>query len=304
LIAPPPGGQIGADVLVETESQAVTPALTIVGSTLYANGPSRYRGARAILAYSPIQARIVNTILRAVEGGGNEFDIETEGGGTWSVTHSAFTTVLGSGPPPPGTATNVATVPIFAGQGSGNYQLTGADTALLGAGDPTQVFPGETDLAGQPRVLAAACNGAPDIGAYELVRANSCPPPSLGGGGQTSQPQTPRIAAAPEHQAPVRPAISGVRVIERRRGPDLEFRLNEPATVAVTISKAIKRAAKGKRTSYRSVASFAEDADRGRSVILLTPRLGAVAPTPGVYRLSVIATDDGLRSARHTVSAW
>jgi hypothetical protein len=299
LIAPPPGEEIGADVLTETESLPVAPTLTIVGSTLYANGPSRYRAARAILVNSPIDTRIVNTILRADEAGtGNAADIETEGGGTWSVTDSAYTTVFGSGPPLPGSGTNDATVPVFAGQGAGNYELTSADAALLGAGDPTQVIPGETDLAGQPRVLTAACDGAPDIGAYEFARMNSCPSRSPGEVEQTSQPQ-----GALDHETPARPAISGVRVKESRHGPALEFRLSEPATVTVMISKAIRhRAGKSRRTSSRSVARFTEDAGGGSSVISLTPHLGTVGGTPGVYRLTVIATANGLRSARHTAT--
>jgi hypothetical protein len=304
LIAPPPGGQIGADVLIETESLPVTPSLTIVGSTLYANGPSRYRAARAILAYSPIQARIVNTILRAngAGPGGNVSDIETEGG-SWSMTNSAYTTVFGSGPPTPGSGTNIAMVPVFAGQETGNYQLTPADSALLDRGDPAQVIAGETDLAGQPRILAADCNGAPDIGAYELARTNLCPPPSLGG--TMSQPQKSVTPAAPGDETLARPVLSGVRVTERRQGPTLEFRLSEPGTVSVTISKAARHGAgKGKRTSYRSIARFTQDVGEGRSVIPLTPHLGAAEPTPDVYRLTVIAAADGLRSARHTVSAF
>jgi hypothetical protein len=304
LIAPPPGGQIGADVMTETESLPVTPSLAIVGSTLYANGPSRYRAARAILANSPIQARIVNTILRAngAGPGGNVSDIETEGG-SWSVTNSAYTTVFGSGPPTPGSGTNIATVPVFAGQETGNYQLTLADSALLDRGDPAQVIAGETDLAGQPRVLAADCKGAPDIGAYELARTNLCPPPSLGV--TTAQPQKSVAPAVLGDETPTRPVLSGVRVKERRQGPTLEFRLSEPGRVSVTISKAASHGAgKGKRTSYRSIATFTRDVGKGRSAIPLTPHLDAAEPTPDVYRLTVIATADGLRSARHTVSAF
>jgi len=306
LIAPPPGEAIGDDILTETEALPVPPVLTVIGSTLYANGPARYTAARAIDANSPIQARIVNTILRAVDSGtGNAADIEASGSGTWSVTHSAFTKVFGSELPAPGSGTNVAVAPFFAGQPAGNYQLTGADTALLGAGDPTQVIAGETDLAGQPRVLAAACNGAPDIGAYEFARPNLCPSPSPAGVEQTSRPQEPVTSAPPSQAARTRPTVSGVRVKQRRQGPALEFRLSEPASVTVTILKAIRhRAGKGKTASYRSVARFTEEASEGRSVIPLTPRLAALRGAPGVYRLGVIATADGLSSARHVVSAF
>jgi hypothetical protein len=81
--------------------------------------------------------------------------------------------------------------------------------------------------------------------------------------------------------------------------------LSEPGTVSVTISKAASHGAgKGKRTSYRSFARFTQDAGMGRSVIPLTPHLGAAKPIPDMYRLTVIATAGGLRSARHTVSAF
>jgi hypothetical protein len=301
LITAPPGGTIGADVLSETESLPVVPELTIIGSTLYANGPSHYRSARGILANSPIHARIANSILRAIEPGTiNAADIEAWDG-TWSVTNSAYTTVFGTGPPPPGSGTNLAIVPVFAGIGS--YQLTSADTALLGAGDTAQVVPGETDLAGQPRVLAAACNGAPDIGAYELPRANSCPSPSPAAGEPAFQPAGSVTRAAPGHKAAAKPTISGLRVQKRRQDPALEFRLNEPATVTVTISKMIRHGqGKGRKTSYVSVGKFTENAREGDSVIALTPHLGTVEGTPGVYRLTVIATVNGLRSERHIAS--
>ena len=295
LIAAPPGGTIGADVL--SESAAVPPVLTIVGSTLYANGPGRYRAARAIQAYTPIQARIANSILRAFEPGSvNAADIEAEGG-TWSVTNSAYTTVFGTGPPPPGSGSNLAIAPVFAG----SYQLTSADTALLGAGDPAQVIPGETDLAGQPRVLAAACDGAPDIGAYELPRANSCPSP--GRVEQTSQPTGTVIPAVPGRVPAARPTIAGLKVKKRRQGPALEFRLSEPATVTVTISRVTGHGrGKRKKPSYVSVGKFTENAGEGDSVIALTSHLAAVGGAPGMYRLTVIATADGLSSKRHTVS--
>jgi hypothetical protein len=219
------------------------------------------------------------------------------------VTNSAYTTVFGTGPPPPGSGTNLGIVPVFAGTES--YQLTSADSALLDAGDPAQVMPGETDLAGQPRVLAAACNGARDIGAYELPRANSCPSHSPGGVKQASQPTGTVTPAATGHKAAARPTISGLRVKKRRQGAALEFRLSEPATITVTISKAIRHGqGKGKKTSYVSVGKFTADASGGGSVIALTPRLDTVGGTPGVYRLTVIATANGLSSEKHTVSAF
>jgi hypothetical protein len=299
VIAPSFGGQIGADVLTETENLAVTPKLTIVGSTLYANGPSRYRAARAILGDSPIEAWIADTILRAE--GPNAADVETEGG-SWSVTHSVFSTVYGSGFPAPGSGTNLAVIPSFAG----NYQLTTADSALLDAGDPAEVNVGETDLAGQPRVLAADCDGAPDIGAFELVRADSCPVQSPGGATSQPQPQSqpPTTPAAPSGQTPVRPAVSGVRVNKLRKGPVLEFSLSEPASIAVTIFKATKHGAgKTKRTSYRSIAKFSEDAGAGRSVISLVSRIGSAKLISGDYRVTVIASANGMSSAKRTVSA-
>jgi hypothetical protein len=309
LIAPTPGGLIGADVMVETEASATPPRLTIVGSTLYANGSTRYREARAILTYSPTQARIVNTILQATElGGGDVVDIEKEGG-TWSITHSAFTKVAGVGLPAPGTGTNIAATPVFAGQQDGDYRLTTADAPLIAAGDPAQVNPGETDLAGEPRVLPAAdCNGSPDIGAYELVRTINCPPPppagpspSQGGPGGTSQPQ--ESATAAKSAVKIKPRLSSVRVKKGRHGPTLEFLLNEPARVTVTISKAVGQRG-GKKARYRAVAKFNDEVAAGGSVLPLNPRLRSTRLHPGVYRLTVIAVSEGLSSARHTISAF
>src|SRR6185437_4799854 len=260
------------------EREGVPPVLTIVGSTLFANGPARYSAARAIAANAPIQARIADTVLDASESGSiNAADIEASGGGTWTVTHTAYTTVFGSGPPLAGSATNASITPIFAGQPAGDYQLTSADAPLLGAGDPSQVIPGETDLAGQPRVLSASCDGAPDIGAYELARASSCPSPLQGvvnQGAERTEAATqapPGSASAPLGRKPhARPAISGLKVRKGRHGPTLEFRLSEPARITVTISKAIDHRAgmRGGRSEV-TVAKFTEDANIGGSAIPL-----------------------------------
>lgn len=303
LIAPPPGGLIGADVLTETESAPVAASLTIVGSTLFANGSSHYRAARAILANSPLRARIANTILWASDGSGNEADIEATERATWSITYSAFTKVSGNGPPPPGSGTNVASIPSFAGQAGGNYQLTVAAVSLLGHGDPTEVIPGETDLAGQQRVLVTSCSGAPDIGAYELVPAPGCAPST-----PASSTSTSPSSVFPQPDGPSRtvfekstePNIFDLKVRKRHSEPTLEFRLNEAAEVTVLISKATKRARDGK-TTFRRVASFTREADEGSSEIPLGPHLPSTKETSGTYRLTVVATAQGFASARHTV---
>jgi hypothetical protein len=313
LIAPSPGGVLGADVMVETEASATPPRLTVVGSTLYANGSTRYREARAILAYSPMQALIVNTILQATAfGGDNIVDIEKEEGGTWSITHSAFTKVAGTGLPAPGSATNIAAIPVFAGQQAGDYRLTIADAPLIAAGDPAQVNPGETDLAGDPRVLPTSdCNGSPDIGAYELVRMIICPQPPPAGpspslSGPGTSPQQPESATQANSANRIKPKLSGVRVKDRRHWPKLEFHLNEPAKVTVTILKGIGRrgGTDGKYARYRPVAEFDDDVAAGRSLLPINTGLRSARLDPGVYLLTVIATVGGLNSARHTVSAF
>jgi hypothetical protein len=307
LISPVPGGKLPADVLIESEAVPVPAALTIVGSTLYAEGVGRYSAARAVQVNSLVQARIVNSILRAVEpdSTGEAVDIEDWAtGATWSVTYSAFTTVSGPDLPTPGSGTNVAAVPIFAGQATGDYHLTDADTDLLDAGDPGQVTPGETDLAGQPRISVGGCNAAPDIGAYELVpavvHAESCPVPPE----QITQKTEPSLKSK-NPTAPSRPKITGVRVKKRPEGPTLEFTLSEPAKVTVTVARATTRGiGKRSKTSYQAVGTIIEQTGKGARAIPLATRLRSRKLTPGAYRLTLVATANGLKSAPRAVSLF
>jgi hypothetical protein len=298
LISPVPGGKTEDDILVNP-SVATPATLTIVGSTLYAQESFSLSGPRAIEVgpqEGDVQARVVNSILRTIEPEGRNLDLAGEA--SWSVTHSDFTTKGAYGIPAPGTGTNVAAVPIFAGQPQGDYRLTSADTAFLGAGDPTQVEPGETDLAGQLRVFGGGCTGAaaPAIGAYELVRPERCPAPPAAGDRQG-------IPVPLEKESPSRPRITGVRLKKRSKGPILEFTLSESAKVTVTISKAITRGS-GKRTQtrYRAVTKNSGEGAKGTHEILLRTLLGSRKLTPGAYRLVLIASTDGLKSVPRAVS--
>lgn len=306
LISPTPGGNLTTDALVNPSETPAT--LTIVGSTLYAEGSGRFlSGPRAVEVgpqEGPVSVRISNSILRAVEPGtaGMPLDIANgAAGATWSITHSDFTTRgFGAGLPEPGSGSNVATVPVFAGQVSGDYRLTDADAPLLAVGDPNQVTPGETDLASEPRAKHGGCNGslAPDLGAYELIRDEPCPSPP--GGEVARGPQS--SSAGEGVKSPSRPRITGLKVVKRSKGPILQFTLSVSGRIRVRIVKVIPRGVgKGKKASHRVVATLTDEAHEGPGSIRLGA-LGSHKLTPGLYRLTILASAGGLRSATRNVA--
>jgi hypothetical protein len=79
--------------------------------------------------------------------------------------------------------------------------------------------------------------------------------------------------------------------------------LSEPAKVTVTVAKAIRRGA-GKRgkTSYRTIAEISQSAGEGPQTVALATRLGSRKLTPGAYRLTLVATADGLTATASPVS--
>lgn len=307
LISPTPGGKLTTGALVNPSEAPAT--LTIVGSTLYAEGSGRFlSGPRAVEVGSqegPVSVRISNSILRTVEPGTAGMPLDIANGATdatWSITHSDYTTRgLGAGLPEPGSGSNVAAVPVFAGQASGDYRLTEADAPLLAVGDPNQVAPGETDLASEPRAKRGGCNGsvAPDLGAYELIRDEPCPsPPPAGevaGGTHSSSPSESVKSAS-------KPRITGLRVVRRSKGPTLEFTLSVSGQVRVRIVKVIPRGVgKRKKASHRVVATLTDEAQQGPGSIRLVAR-GSHKLTPGSYRLAIFASAGGLRSATRNVA--
>jgi hypothetical protein len=317
LIAPFPGGTLPVGILVNPS--AVPAALTIVGSTLYAeevgDALSNPIAVEVGAQEGDVEGRIANSILRAVEFGNlnQAFDIESgAAGATWSITHSDFTTVgFGFDIPEPGAGTNVAAIPVFAGQASGDYRLTEADTPLLDAGDPAEVTPGETDLAGQPREVDGNCDGvaATDIGAFELNPSASCPsPPSgegvegVGGvGGAGQSPQSP--AGDSGSHRPTRPSITGIKVKRLSKGPMLGFTLNESAKVKVTIVRVTSRKVGNRnKTIYEPVATITDEVGKGVQSIPLATRIDSAKLKPGTYRLTVVASAKGLISTMRRLS--
>jgi hypothetical protein len=306
LVAPAPGGELTTDVSISRSPSPAT--LTIVGSTLYAQGAGRFlSGARSIEQFSSedvVHATIVDSILRAVEPGGGAAAIDIAAGSsasTWSVTHSDYTTIGGSdGVPAPGSGTNVAAVPVFAGQASGDYGLTSADGSLIDTGDPSVVLPGETDLAGLERALRSSCAGtrAPDIGAYELDPAEPCRVVVFLGE-KAKEGASPPIK--PRTIRPDRPKISDVSVKERRGGATLRLRLSEAATLTVAIAKVDSGRADDRRSATPTpVKTFSRRGRKGATEIVLAPRLRGAAS--GVYRLTITASARGRTSAKRQVS--
>jgi hypothetical protein len=303
LIAPSTGGKLGLALTVERN--VVPPAVTIIGSTLYAEGSARYTGPRAIQVVGgeggSAQVQVANSILRAVEAGAYALDLEGEA--VWSINHSDFTTVSPFGPPQPGGGTNVAVVPLFAAPLIGDFRLTVADPALINAGDPAQVLPEETDLAGMLRTSNGGCTGkaAPALGAYEFFHLEPCPPLPSGGGGQVDHVAGP----TPEGQRsvpPVKPEITGVKLRSGAKGQSLAFTLSEPAKVKLTVAKPVApRAGKHGKTSYQVVATLTEQAKKGSNQIALSSRLRDRKLAPGSYRLTLIASAEGLTSTARTL---
>ena len=160
--------------------------LTALGSDfISAPGPEPAIEAAASTPEQPVRVSLKNSIVHDVtEGAEQQKDLVADSA-TIEADHSSFTTSFASGggtAPSPGSGTNVAGDPGFAGP---ETLALAPSSALIDRGDPAIVESGETDFEGTPRSLDGNhdCIATPDIGALELERPelSSLSPASEGG---------------------------------------------------------------------------------------------------------------------------
>jgi hypothetical protein len=223
--------EAGAGSLVKLES---------TNSTLAAYGKEARAGLKLeSLKAGASSAVIRNTIAYAVDPtpSGPARDILASGPATVTAESSGYSTVIsafGATITPPGSGTNVIGDPAFAGPATGNFTL-GAASPLLRRGNLALMEAGELDLAGNPHV-ESECGVIlnPDIGAFELVRAFSCPTPGAPSGGKPVLVGAIRVPliGIPSISAPRRAHHPG-----RARAGKLTFNLSEAATVTVALKR-------------------------------------------------------------------
>jgi hypothetical protein len=205
-------------------------------------------------------------------------------GGTIEAEHSNFSTSTqenGGTAPAPGSGTNVAGDPGFAGPKLLNLA---PNSPLIDRGDPPIVESGETDIKGTPRSLDGDrdCIAAPDIGAFEVAGQSApCPPkvadaiPVVSGFGITNK------TFAPKGKKPAK--ASGVK-----RGTKFTYSLSEPAQIAIKIER--RKPGKG-RPKYAKVTTIGGQQRSGKDATPFSGKVKGKALKPGKYRATIIATD-------------
>jgi hypothetical protein len=294
LIAPAPGGHLASGDWMTSSG-----TLTVVGSTLYATDGGSGTPPEPVAVRATgggVQARIANSILGAA--GAHPVGILAQGAaGSWTVSHTSFASSNGAGVPAPGSGTNVAAAPAFADQAAGDYHLTEAATAMIDAGDPAEIAPGELDLDGAPRTGDGNCDGAaaPDLGAYELARVPCPGPPGEGGGGGAGAGGSSNSGKGAGGAGAEKPTITAVSVKQTKAGPVLHFSVDLPGTVKISLSRVVTRKVKGKKKKVdRPVATIARQV---KSAGPQTVPLASQAKAVGTYKVTLVATSGAAASA-------
>jgi hypothetical protein len=152
--------------------EAAAGALTLTGDTVYnatVGAGQALADALSVEAVNGITTTIHNTILRA-QPSGVGFDINASE--SVSADHSSFTSVntigVATTVTSPDDAGNISGDPGLNGPGGGDFSLT-AGSPLVGAGDPSALVGGDTDLGGSARATACASQTVLDIGAVEAA---------------------------------------------------------------------------------------------------------------------------------------
>ncbi len=293
-----PGGEATViDSVVESNSTAAFVSsgvgsriskLTALGSDfISAPGPEPAIEAAASTPEQPVRVSLKNSIVHDVtEGAEQQKDLVADSA-TIEADHSSFTTSFASGggtAPSPGSGTNVAGDPGFAGP---ETLALAPSSALIDRGDPAIVESGETDFEGTPRSLDGNhdCIATPDIGALELS-------------GQSSPP-----CPLPLKAATAIPIVSGFGITNRRfapkgkkpakasrvkRGTKFTYSLSEPAQVAIKIER--RKPGKG-RPKYAKVTSIGGQQRSGKDATPFSGKVRGKPLKPGRYRATIVATD-------------
>lgn len=230
--------------------------------------------------------------------------LSTRDGGTFTV-------------PNPGT--NAFGDPRFADAAGGDYHLQ-AGSPALDRGNAALLAPGELDLDGLARSLAATCGATvlPDLGAYERATPTcgggtpGAGPPGGGGGAVNNSSGAVRDRIAPLISgfgaSNKKFAVVGVKAKKKKatkRGTSLRFTLSEAAKASIRIEKLAPgrrvgkscltptkaRAKKPKCTRYVLKGTLTKNATRGAQTVAFNGKLGGRALAAGSYRATVAARD-------------
>jgi hypothetical protein len=314
LLTTSPTAALSTEALLLTTFSGANPATVDVrGSTILANGS----GSRFAVLSQPSSGApaatiaLRNTIARLQAADPGEGDVGADRG-IVTASHSSFDTRVelnGGTVTAPGSAGNVVGDPLFTNFGAGDYTLQ-ATSPLIDRGDPALVVPGELDLAGNPRAVAAA----PDIGAFERQLPPAPPSPASPA---NSAPRMSHVGMTNKVFAPAPLRASAARARKVKRGTTFRYTLSEPATLTI----AVERRARGRRVHGRCgkathrnrhhrrcarwlrAGTLRVREQAGRQSTYFSGRFKRRALKPGRYRARVRARDgEGARSAERRLA--
>jgi hypothetical protein len=302
------GIDIGSDV-----PSPVAPTLSLTGVSVLALSDTNPRALSLSGAPPNTVVHARNTILQALDPLGATNDDIGSGAKTinWDVGFTAFTTTTGTDALTPGAGTNIDAAPQYVDDALGDLHLQ-LTSPLFDKGDPSQVLPGETDVAGAPRAVDHDCDGVaqPDLGAYEAP-SPPCPAPPA--------PPTPPAPPATPPATPAKdttpPVISSMSFDPTTFAADhthphhgrhiestLRFTLSEAATLTVDV-ELVTHHSGGHPATYSIIGSVTYHGEKqGANTRTFSGLIGSHPLHSAEYRTIAFATDaSGNVSSHHHV---
>ncbi len=297
----PGGGSLQRGIAIGSDvASPVAPTLSLTGVSVLALSTTDARALSLNSAPANTDVHVRNTILQAIDPLAATADDIGSGTKTidWDVGFTAFTSTTGTDALTPGSGTNIDAAPQYVDDALGDLHLQ-STSPLFDKGDPSQVLPGETDVAGAPRAVDHDCDGIaqPDLGAFEAP-APICPPPPT----PPPPPAPPAPPAPPKDTTP--PVISSLSFDPTKFAVDhthphhgqhkestLRFTLSEAATLKVDVERVVHHSG-GHPATYTIIGSVTYHGEKqGANKRTFSGLIGAHPLHSDEYRAIVIATD-------------
>ncbi len=286
--------------------------LGVQGVTIVGNGAEDSTGvAAADLNFpSPTFVNVESSIIRGVDRTFSRNGENSAGGASITASYSAFepaagsvSTGTGSLFPPSGQlnpGSNLAEDPRYVNPAAGDFHLR-ADSALIDSGRPVTAV--GLDLDGNSWLFDGNGDGQPvrDMGAFEWRPAPPKPPAPV-------KPAARDVRAAVITRFRADP--SRFRAARKRRrasarvGTRFRYRLDEAATVTITIQRCTKLSKRKRCRRYRTAGKFKAPGRKGANSKRFSGRLKGRALRLGRYRALIKAVDRAKNRSKTRTAAF